>query len=81
MKMKPLIYQIFTRLYGNENHTNQIGGTIEMNGCAKIKNITAAQLNRISDFGFTHVWFTGLLEHATHGSCRGRYSRSDFPVR
>lgn len=64
--MKPLIYQIFTRLYGNNQHTANIpNGTIEENGCAKLNGITQQQLQRISDFGFTHVWFTGLLEHAT----------------
>ena len=63
--MKPLIYQIFTRLYGNTNKTNKPNGTLQENGCAKIKDITSAQLKRISDFGFTHVWYTGLLEHAT----------------
>lgn len=63
--MKPLIYQIFTRLYGNDRHDNHVNGTLGENGCAKIKHITAAQLERIADFGFTHVWFTGLLEHAT----------------
>ena len=63
--MKPLIYQIFTRLYGNDNKTNQVGGTLAQNGCTKLKDITSGQLTRISDFGFTHVWFTGLIEHAT----------------
>lgn len=64
--MKPLIYQIFTRLYGNNQHTANIpNGTIEENGCAKLNDITLQQLQRISDYGFTHVWFTGLLEHAT----------------
>ena len=63
---KPLIYQIFTRLYGNNQHTANIpNGTIEENGCAKLNGITQQQLQRISYFGFTHVWFTGLLEHAT----------------
>lgn len=63
--MKPVIYQIFTRLYGNSNKRNIVNGTLEQNGCAKIKNITKAQLDRLYDFGFTHVWYTGLLEHAT----------------
>lgn len=63
--MKPLIYQILTRLYGNQKIANIQGGTIEQNGCAKMNDFTAAQLKRIADFGFTHVWYTGLLEHAT----------------
>ena len=64
--MKPIIYQIFTRLYGNNKHTTNLpNGSIEQNGCAKINDITSAQLKRIASYGFTHVWFTGLIEHAT----------------
>lgn len=59
------IYQIFTRLYGNTNSTNIPNGTIEQNGCAKLNDFTHEQLKRISNYGFSHVWFTGLLEHAT----------------
>lgn len=65
LNMKPLIYQVFTRLYGNKSIANVPNGTIEENGCAKMNDITAAQLQRIASFGFTHVWFTGLIEHAT----------------
>lgn len=61
---KLLIYQIFTRLYGNTNTTNKNSGTYEQNGSAKLNNFTTSQLQRIADFGFTHVWFTGLIEHA-----------------
>ncbi len=64
--MKPIIYQIFTRLYGNNKHTTNLpNGSIEQNGCAKINDITSAQLKRTASYGFTHVWFTGLIEHAT----------------
>lgn len=63
--MKPLIYQIFTRLYGNSNAGNVHDGTLAQNGSAKMNDFTATQLKRIADFGFTHVWFTGLIEHAT----------------
>lgn len=63
--MKPLIYQVFTRLYGNPNINNIPNGSIEQNGCAKMNDFTSAQLRRIASFGFTHIWYTGLLEHAT----------------
>lgn len=63
--IKPLIYQIFTRLYGNELKENKPGGTLEENGCARMADFTPARLKRIADFGFTHVWYTGLIEHAT----------------
>lgn len=63
--MKPLIYQIFTRLYGNANATNTPSGSYEQNGSAKLNGLTSSQLRRIAGFGFTHVWLTGLVEHAT----------------
>ena len=63
--MRPVIYQIFTRLYGNKTKNNKSNGTLQENGSAKMNDITATKLQRISRMGFTHVWFTGLIEHAT----------------
>ena len=63
--MRPVIYQIFTRLYGNKTKNNKPNGTLQENGSAKMNDITATKLQRISRMGFTHVWFTGLIEHAT----------------
>lgn len=60
------IYQIFTRLYGAcQPAKNLPNGTITDNGVAKFNDFTADTLQRIKDYGFTHVWFTGVLEHAT----------------
>ncbi len=59
------IYQIFTRLYGNPCSNNVTDGTIEQNGCAKLNGFSDAVLRRIKSDGYTHVWFTGLIEHAT----------------
>lgn len=78
--MKPLIYQIFTRLYGNQNTTNQRNGSIEQNGCAKMNDFTATQLRRIASFGFTHVWFTGLIEHATQTDYSAHGITPDHPA-
>ena len=78
--MKPLIYQIFTRLYTNQNASNVPSGTLGENGCGKLNDFTAAQLKRIADFGFTHVWFTGLLEHATQTSYEAYGIRPDHPA-
>lgn len=79
--MKPLIYQIFTRLYGNNRHTKNVSnGTIEDNGCAKLNDFTTSQLDRIASFGFTYVWFTGLLEHATQTDYTAYGIRPDHPA-
>ncbi len=65
MKEKILIYQVLPRLYGNTAGSNTKNGDLSENGCGKMKDFSAKQLQRIKDFGFTHIWYTGLLEHAT----------------
>lgn len=64
-KQRPAIYQVLPRLYGNTCTANIQGGTLEENGCGKMNDFTLARLRRIRRMGFTHIWFTGLLAHAT----------------
>lgn len=64
-KDKFVIYQLFTRLFGNRNATNKVYGTIEENGCGKFNDIDDTALAALKDFGVTHLWYTGVLEHAT----------------
>ena len=59
------IYQIFTRLFVNANQTNKEFGTIEENGCTKFNDITSKALKELKNFGVTHVWYTGIIRHAT----------------
>ncbi|MBL4814529.1 MAG: alpha-amylase, partial [Shewanella sp.] len=35
---KPVVYQVFTRLFGNKNSNNQPWGTIEENGVGKFSD-------------------------------------------
>ena len=65
MKEKIIIYQIFTRLFGNTKATRKYNGTIADNGCGKMNGFTPAILRRISELGATHVWYTGVIRHAT----------------
>jgi hypothetical protein len=52
--MKPVIYQIVVRYFGNTNTTNQQDGTIETNGCGKFADITETALQALKDLGVTH---------------------------
>ncbi len=61
---KPVVYQIFTRLYGNTNSTNKPWGTLEENGVGKFNDINEIALKSIKDLGVTHVWYTGVPHHA-----------------
>ena len=62
---KVIVYQVFTRLFGNRNTTRKVNGTIADNGCGKMADFTPAVLKDIAAMGVTHVWFTGIIRHAT----------------
>jgi glycosidase len=62
---KLVIYQLLPRLYGNTKQVNKTYGSIEENGVGKFNDITDKALKEIKKMGFTHVWFTGVIEHAT----------------
>lgn len=62
---KHIIYQLLVRYFGNKNETNKTYGTIAENGCGKFNDITAVALKGIKELGTTHVWYTGIIEHAT----------------
>ncbi len=61
---KLVIYQIFTRLFGNTNTTNKPWGSQEENGVGKFADITDKALIGIKELGVTHIWYTGVLHHA-----------------
>ena len=63
--MKPVIYQLLPRLFGNHCLKNKRNGTIAENGCGKFCDITNDILNKISKLGVSHIWYTGIIRHAT----------------
>ena len=65
MKEKIVIYQIFTRLYGNQSTARQENGTLAQNGCGKMNDFTPTALKKIRDMGVSHIWYTGIIRHAT----------------
>ena len=62
---KIIVYQVFTRLFGNRNTTRKENGTLAENGCGKMNHFDMPMLKRISDMGVTHIWYTGIIRHAT----------------
>jgi len=62
---KLIIYQLLPRLFGNTKTINKTYGSIEENGVGKFNDISEKALQEIKKMGFTHVWFTGVIEHAT----------------
>lgn len=65
MKQKMIIYQVMPRLFGNDTVRCKQNGSIEQNGCGKMANFTTKALHEIKALGATHIWYTGLIEHAT----------------
>ncbi|MDG3584002.1 alpha-amylase family protein [Galbibacter pacificus] len=61
---KKVVYQVFTRLFGNTKTTNKPWGTIEENGVGKFVDFTDKALHEIKDLGVTHIWYTGVPHHA-----------------
>ena len=59
------IYQLLPRLFDNANGQNIENGTIEQNGCGKLNSISTKVLNDLRKQGYTHIWTTGVIEHAT----------------
>lgn len=65
MTDKIILYQIFTRLFGNKTTANIPSGTLQQNGSGKMNFIDRAVLQRIKALGVTHIWYTGVIRHAT----------------
>jgi len=62
---KVIIYQLMPRWFTNLNEHCTPDGTIKQNGCGKFNEIDERCLKSIKSLGATHVWYTGILEHAT----------------
>lgn len=58
-----VLYQVFTRLFGNTNATHKPWGTLEENGVGKFADFSPKALTELKSMGFTHIWYTGVIEH------------------
>ena len=61
---KEVIYQVFTRLFGNTHANNKPWGTLAENGVGKFSDFTPEALEEIKDLGATYIWYTGVPHHA-----------------
>ena len=80
MKNKMIIYQVFTRLFGNDKtacipHGNKTG-----NGCGHFADFTQKALTEIQKLGATHIWYTGVIAHATQTDYTSYGIPSDHPA-
>ncbi len=62
---KLVIYQLMVRLFGNKNSTNKFNGTRDENGTGKFNDVSDKALDELKKLGISHVWYSGIIEHAT----------------
>ncbi|HJT76261.1 MAG TPA: alpha-amylase family glycosyl hydrolase, partial [Gemmataceae bacterium] len=63
--VKPVIYQLVVRYFGNTNTTNRRDGTLAVNGCGTFADVRDTALRELKALGATHLWLTGCLRQAT----------------
>ncbi len=79
MSQKIVIYQVLPRLFSNTCTDCKPHGTIEQNGVGKLNDFTPKVLNEIKSLGITHIWYTGVIEHATQTDYRSYGIRPHNP--
>lgn len=62
---KIIIYQMLVRLFGNKITANKPNGDLKTNGCGKFNDINSTALKSLKASGFSHIWYTGIIEHAS----------------
>lgn len=69
--MRPVVYQLFVRHFSNHTRGGQPWGTREQNGCGTFNGINDRALEALARMGITHLWFTGVIRHASQTSHPG----------
>lgn len=64
MNSKFIIYQLLIRAFGNISECIS-DGSYNINGSGKFNNITSEVLIQLQKLKITHIWLTGVIEHAT----------------
>lgn len=67
MKDKFIIYEMLPRIFGNRKSANVPNGSLAVNGTGKFGDIDAGVLDEIAKLHVSHIWFAGVIRHATAG--------------
>ena len=79
MDKKFIIYQLLPRIFGNTNENCIPDGSLQINGTGKFSSINETVFEHLHTLGVTHVWYTGVIEHATKESFEQWGIRRDNP--
>ncbi len=76
---KHVVYQMMFHLWGNQNTDVKKNGSAAENGVTKFKDVSTKGLQALKKKGFSHLYTTGILEHATMEDMRDNGSPLDHP--
>ena len=62
---KHVVYQMMFHLWGNQNTDVKRNGSAAENGVTKFKDLSSKGLQALKKKGYSHLYTTGILEHAT----------------
>ncbi|MBQ1929736.1 MAG: alpha-amylase family protein [Bacteroidales bacterium] len=65
MANKFIIYQLLLRVFGNTNTNCVSNGSYILNGSGKFSDINESVFSYLKTLNITHIWYTGVIEHAT----------------
>ncbi|MHA8054965.1 alpha-amylase family glycosyl hydrolase [Aquirufa nivalisilvae] len=76
---KFIVYQMMFHLWGNTNTDLVFNGSCQRNGVTKFKDVSSKALQALAKKGFTHIYATGIIEHATMEDFSAYGSPLDHP--
>ena len=62
---KHVVYQMMFHLWGNQNTDVKRNGSAAENGVTKFRDLSTKGLQALKKKGYSHLYTTGILEHAT----------------
>ena len=74
---KMVIYQVFPSWFGNMKSSLVKNGRKVETGVGKFSAFTPVALSKIKELGTTHVWYPGVIEHATNTDYTAYQIRKD----
>ncbi|MFL0297883.1 alpha-amylase family glycosyl hydrolase [Aquirufa novilacunae] len=76
---KHVVYQMMFHLWGNQQTQVKRNGSASENGVTKFKDISEKGLKALKKKGYSHLYTTGILEHATMEDMTAYGSPLDHP--
>lgn len=76
---KLVVYQMMFHLWGNQQAEVKRNGSAAENGVTKFKDVSLKGLKALKKKGYSHLYTTGILEHATMEDFSSHGSPLDHP--